>query len=385
MSDRSLQIKLKQEPVEYSIHVGSGLLKSAGEFAAAGLDVSAKRVVIVSNNKVFGLYGKTVSSSLRKFGFAVERFLIGDGERFKTLNTAGKLLDFLSEKKISRTDAVLALGGGVVGDLAGFAAAVHLRGIRFLQVPTTLLAMIDSSVGGKTGVNSGIGKNLIGAFHQPSGVLVDVETLATLDRRELVAGFCEAVKHGALSGKNLLNRTHRFLEKHPIRGLSGAIDDGRCSDDLTSLVFEQIGFKRKIVLGDETEDPGRTDGSSRKVLNLGHTLGHALEKATDYSYLRHGEAVGHGVRFAASLSHALDLLGADDLSLLNAVFKSVGALPTLSKIDPGKVISAFASDKKRIAGSLQWVLLDAIGKPSIVPSEEIPKAKIKATLKKIWI
>lgn len=383
MSDRSLSIKLKHEPHEYQIHVGSGLLKSAGEFAAASLDVSVRSIVIVSNAKVFGLYGKTVTTSLRKFGFSVETFLIGDGERFKTMKTAEKLLGFLSEKKIGRADAIVALGGGVVGDLAGFASAVHLRGIRFLQIPTTLLAMIDSSVGGKTGVNSPAGKNLIGSFHQPAGVLIDVSVLGTLDKRELTAGFCEAVKHGALSGRPLLNRTHRFLKEHPIAMLAKHINDDACSEALVKLVYDQVNFKRKIVLGDETEDPSRTDSSSRKILNFGHTVAHALEKATEYRYLKHGEAVGYGVRFAAELSCSLDRLSNDDLNSLNTVLMSVGTLPTLSKTDPGKVLSAFAFDKKRIAGSLQWVLLDSVGNPVIVPSEEVPMGTIKAALKKI--
>lgn len=384
MIHNSLSIKLKRDPHEYLIHVGTGLLGSAGEFAAASLDPVAKRVMVVSNEKVSGLYGKKVSASLKKAGFAVDTFLMGDGERFKSLSTAEKLLKALSEAKISRTDGVIALGGGVVGDLAGFAAAVHLRGVPFLQIPTTLLAMIDSSVGGKTGVNTSYGKNLVGAFHQPAGVLADVDVLATLDAREVVAGCCEAVKHGVLSGRTLFKKTSGFFEKIPPTNLASALKRVSVGGELAALVAAQADFKRKIVLGDELEDPARTDSGSRKTLNLGHTFAHALEKATDYKKFKHGEAVGHGLVFAGELSAAMGLLGGRDLDSIRDAVTDLGSLPSLKGVAKADVERAFAFDKKMVSGTLQMVLLEGIGKPRIVNASEIPLKILKGVLGNMW-
>src|ERR1043165_3365087 len=177
----------------YDVVVGAGLLSSLGATARATLPPTARRVALVSNARVFELYGVRAAASLRAEGFDVSRWLMGDGERFKSLRTAERALAFLSESKLERSDAVVALGGGVVGDLAGFAAALHLRGVRVVQAPTTLLAQIDSSVGGKRGVNTRTGKNVVGVFHQPSAVVLDTETLKTLPPRELTAGWCEAI------------------------------------------------------------------------------------------------------------------------------------------------------------------------------------------------
>ena len=195
--------------------IGHDLLAELGKWVRKCLGNDAAKIAIVSNPTVFKLYGRQAKESLEAAGFAVSHFLIKDGEQHKNLRTAESALKVFAEAGLSRTDAVVALGGGVVGDLAGFAAAIYLRGIPFLQIPTTLLAMIDSSVGGKTGVNSAFGKNLIGAFHQPGGVLIDTSVLKTLPTRELTAGFCEAVKQGAISGKKLLNQTGDFLLRFP--------------------------------------------------------------------------------------------------------------------------------------------------------------------------
>ena len=384
MIQTSLSVKLKREPHEYLIHVGTDLLGSAGEFAAASLDPMAKKVMVVSNAKIFGLYGKKVCASLKKAGFAVDTFLMGDGERFKSLATAEKLLKALSDAKISRTDGVVALGGGVVGDLAGFAAAVHLRGVAYVQIPTTLLAMIDSSVGGKTAVNTSYGKNLIGAFHQPAGVLADVDVLSTLDVREVTAGFCEAIKHGALSGRKLLKQTENFLSETDPKTLAAALKKGSAGSKLAALVAAQADFKRKVVTGDESEAPERTDAGSRKTLNLGHTLAHALEKATGFRKFKHGEAVGHGLVFAARLSKALDLLSDRELDSLNSVVTLVGGLPSLDRVSRTEVAKAFAFDKKVIAGSLQLVLLEGIGKPRIVGAAEVPAKTFQSVLDEMF-
>ena len=256
------------------------------------------RAVMVSNKKVFSLYGDVVRESFARAGFNVFVCLIGDGERFKSFSTLQSTLRKFSESGLSRTDVVIALGGGVVGDLAGFAASVYLRGVSFLQIPTTLLSMIDSSVGGKTGINSAFGKNLIGAFYQPKGVLVDASTLKTLPKRELTAGFCEAIKQGAIAGKKLLDQTAAFLADLSTAAGTGAFADKDITEKLVSLLHDQIAFKAKIVAGDERESPGNVTPTSRKLLNFGHTLAHAIEKLTNYRYFKHGEAVGHGVKFA---------------------------------------------------------------------------------------
>lgn len=367
---------------KYSISAGGGLLSGSGAWARATLGDSARKVVVVSNPKVFGLYGTIVVESLANAGFDVSVWLMGDGERFKNLRSAEKLIGALGRNAIGRTDALVALGGGVVGDLAGFAAAIHLRGIRFLQVPTTLLAMIDSSVGGKTGVNTGFGKNLLGAFHQPAGVLIDVTSLATLPRRELVAGFCEAAKHCALD-RSLLERTRGFLQTFGSKGFKRRMEDDRFVSELGRLIAEQVAFKARIVAGDQFEDVSRTDSSSRKVLNFGHTLAHALEKATGFRYFKHGEAVGLGVLFAARLSNSLELLDSNGLNLLNDVVRLCGKLPDTGRIDAEDVIGAFVSDKKTIAGNLQWILLKGIGQPLIVANDKIPEMSIRKCLEEI--
>ncbi len=301
-------VKLKQNSHQYKIEIGNGLLASSGVWAKKCLSPETAKIAIVSNAKVFRLYGKIVEESFEKAGFKVEAFLMNDGEKHKNFRVLENVLSFFGEKKLKRTDAVVALGGGVVGDLAGFAAAVYLRGISFLQIPTTFLAMIDSSVGGKTAVNTTSGKNLIGAFHQPNGVLIDVETLKTLAKRELTAGFCEAVKQAAISGGKLFNQTARFLQNYSPNYRKQFLTDEKILSELEKLVAAQVSYKAKIVSQDEKENFERTDANSRKILNFGHTFAHALEKITDYKRFKHGEAVGYGILFAAELSKTLAFL-----------------------------------------------------------------------------
>jgi 3-dehydroquinate synthase len=198
-----LHVRTNARKHEYEIRIGRGILSEAGEVVRGYLGDQARRIALISNLKVFSLYGSAVINSFKANSFEVSHWLMGDGERHKSLKTVEQALSFLSEVGLERTDAVVALGGGVVGDLAGFAAAIYLRGVRFIQVPTSLLAQIDSSVGGKTGVNLPRGKNLVGSFHQPGAVVVDVETLATLPARELTAGWCECIKQGAVSSRKL--------------------------------------------------------------------------------------------------------------------------------------------------------------------------------------
>jgi 3-dehydroquinate synthase len=384
MPSDTLHVRIPRSPSAYEILIGDGLLATAGTWAAARLEHRPGRVLVISNPKVFGLYGEQLCGSLTRAGFAVSVHLIGDGERFKSLRTLETALSVLSKNGFRRTDTVVALGGGVVGDLAGFAASVYLRGIPFLQIPTTLLSMIDSSVGGKTGVNTSFGKNLIGSFYQPNGVLIDIATLQTLPRRELTCGFCEAIKQGAIAGRSLLRETDAFLEAYlPGTSPNGPAEQARYSEKLSRLLAAQIKFKAKIVQNDERESVSNDSSRSRKILNFGHTFAHALEKASNYRRIKHGEAVGYGIRFATELSKRLELIGQDEVDLLNDVVRRAGVLPAINSIDPSKLFEAFRHDKKQVGNSLHWVLLSGIGKPVIVPDTNIPRSVIKSTLRTI--
>lgn len=375
-------VKTKRQSSAYEITIGHGLLKGVGAWARLNLDGDTKRLLVISNPAVFKFYGASTVEDLDAAGFFVSVFLMKDGERHKTLNTAGSVLKAAAEARLTRTDAIVALGGGVVGDVGGFAAALHLRGIAFLQIPTTLLSIIDSSVGGKTGVNSAFGKNLIGAFHQPRGVLIDPSVLTTLPRREMVAGMCEMVKHATLDGPALLQDMAGFLSEFSPAAFPAAMESLNFKSEIANLIYRNIEFKAKIVAEDELESSKRCDNRSRKILNFGHTLAHALEKVTDYRYFKHGEAVGYGILFAAELSKKLELCGEKDVRLLNDVVQSVGHLPPLTNIAHDKVVEAFKFDKKHLSGSLQFVLIRGIGKPVIISENDIPPGAIKKVLRK---
>jgi 3-dehydroquinate synthase len=299
--------------------------------------------------------------------------LIDEGERHKSLQTVERVLNFLSQAALERGDALLALGGGIVGDVAGFAAAVYLRGLPFIQVPTTLLAQIDSSVGGKTGVNLPAGKNLVGSFHQPAAVVVDVQTLNTLPARELTAGWCECVKQGAVSSRKLFNETTDLLKHFQSQG-------SLISTKLEEVIASHCAFKASIVANDELEDPARRDHRSRRILNFGHTIGHALEAVTNYRRFRHGEAVGHGMLVAAQLSKNLGLLKPSELELLSQAVRLCGPLPSAHDLDEKAIVAAIAHDKKRSAGQIQWVLLERIGRPRIMDGKEIRPALLRKSL-----
>lgn len=384
MDTTIIPITIPRRRSSYPIEIGHDVISTAGAWSVRTLGRESGRVLVVSNRKVFGLFGGKVQTSLRTHGFEPHIHLIGDGERFKNLRTLETTLQTLSRNGFTRTDTVLALGGGVVGDLAGFAASIHLRGIDLLQMPTTLLSMIDSSVGGKTAVNTSYGKNLVGTFYQPKGVLIDVGALQTLPRREITAGFCEAVKQGAVSGNKLFRRTADFLGGVKPEDLRLAAKFDSFVAELIDLIGEQIRFKAKIVQNDESESVGDTSPRSRKILNFGHTFAHALEKATNYGYLKHGEAVGYGIMFAAQLSKKLELLGQGEVNSLNDVVRSAGSLPAIGDIDQSRIRESFKHDKKRVGDSLQWVLLKSIGKPVIVPDREIPGPAISSTFKTIF-
>jgi len=368
---RQLRVRTKTLRHEYEIVIGRNILSKAGERTRAWLGDQVGRIALISNPKVFSLYGEAVVQSLKASGFSVSTWTISDGERHKSLRTVENVLKFLNDTGLERSDGVVALGGGVVGDVAGFAAAVYLRGLPFVQIPTTLLAQIDSSVGGKTGVNLPRGKNLVGSFHQPSGVIIDTETLATLPRRELTAGWCECVKQGAVASRRLFKETTDYLHHR----------DGMLPAGLEQLIASHCAFKASIVAMDEREDAGRRDRRSRRILNFGHTIGHALEAVTNYRRFRHGEAVGYGMLVAGELSKNLGLLDQSELESLRQAVSSCGPLPAVKGIDEDALRNAITLDKKRARGQVQWVLLEGIGKPRIVDGKEISPALLRQSMR----
>ena len=371
---KKVSVTLNSPESHYEILIGHKLLAETGELVRRSVGTGARRTVVISNTRVFDLYGQAVKRSLRNQGFRVIPWLMGDGERFKSLGTVEKALQFFSSSGLERTDAVIALGGGVVGDLAGFAAAIYLRGIPLVHLPTTVNAQIDSAIGGKTGVNLPHGKNRIGSFHHPKAVIVDVDTLKTLPRREQVAGWCEAIKNGAVGSRKLFEQTAKFLSTQ-------SAGDRRTSTSLVSLIKSHCAFKASIVSQDEREATTRTDRRSRRVLNFGHTIGHALEASTDYKRFRHGEAVGQGMKVAAEISKRMGLLKISELRLLREAIRSCGPLPPANDIDADQILSLIRTDKKSVSGTVQWVLLEGIGNPSIVPDKEIPRRVIRESLR----
>src|SRR5256885_2801958 len=267
---QTIRVRTPTKSVKYDIRIGAGVLSEVGKETRGVLGERTQRIALISNETVFRLFGKQIVSGFQAAGFEVNTWWMKDGEQHKSLRSLEQALTFLSRSGIERSDAVVALGGGVVGDLAGFAAASYLRGVAFIQVPTTLLAQIDASVGGKTGVNLPTGKNLVGAFHQPRLVLIDTNTLSTLPPRELTAGWCEAIKQGAIGDRKLFERTVRFLGTRA-SGVQYAAGPGTQSPDLAATIAAHCRFKASIVAGDERESVDRDDRRSRRRINFWQT------------------------------------------------------------------------------------------------------------------
>ena len=329
----------------YPIHVGSGILTRAGELLAqAGL---RGKVAVVTNPTVAQLYLDPIHKTLNQSGFDALPILVPDGEEHKNFTSLETIYDRLIAERFERKSCVLALGGGVVGDLAGFAAATYLRGVPYVQVPTTLLAQVDSSVGGKTGVNHADGKNLIGAFYQPKLVLIDVAALKTLPRRELVAGLAEVIKYGVIEDPALFALLEDKIEKLV------QLD----SELLIQTISTCCAIKARVVEADERED------DYRAVLNFGHTIGHALEAVTGYTEFLHGEAVGVGMVKAAALSTEQGFCDQQTFERVVGLIKQAG-LP--SEI-PGNIslpglIQALEVDKKAAGGKIKFVMCEGLGK-----------------------
>ena len=367
-----LEISLNQDTRTSEINIGGGIRRKLGQM----LPLKApRRAGIISNKRIFELYGREVVRSLKAEGCKIFEWLMPEGERYKSFRMLEKAVTFLSENRFERNDLVVALGGGVVGDLAGFSAAISLRGVPVGQVPTTLLSQIDSPVGGKTGINLPVGKNLVGAFHQPASVFIDTETLMSLPQRELVSGFCEMVKQSLISDRKLYDMTVDGLQK------TAAKRDFLLSSEFEDLIAAQCGFKASIVANDERESTSRSDAKSRRVLNFGHTTAHALEAITSYRTFRHGEAVGYGMLVAGELSKNLGLIDAGDLELLRDAVKLCGPLPRAEHLDSNRIIRALQHDKKSVDGQINWVLLEGIGRPRIVEGRLISAKALRVSLR----
>jgi 3-dehydroquinate synthase len=372
---RRLELAFKQESRRSEINVGRGIRLNLAQLISPALRRPPRRIGIISNDRVFQLYGREIVRSLKRAGFKVFAWMMPEGERHKSFPVLENAVKFLNSNNFERDDLVLALGGGVVGDLAGFAAAIYLRGLPLAQMPTTLLSQIDSSVGGKTAINLPSGKNLVGAFHQPACVVIDTETLMSLPERELVSGFCEMVKQALIADKSLFDTT--------VAGLRRASEsrDFLLTSDFEDLIAAHCGFKASIVANDERESTGRADAKSRRILNFGHTTAHALEAITSYRVFRHGEAVGYGMLVAGELSRNLGLLDPGELELLREAVHLCGPLPRADKLDINRIISALKHDKKSVDGQINWVLLEGVGLPKIVEGKLISAKSLRLSLR----
>ncbi len=346
---KELRVELGEK--SYPIYIGSNLL---GDPALLQKHIKSKQVFIVTNTTVAPLYLQRVIDSLSEC--QIETITLPDGEQYKGLEYLTKIFDQLLEKKYSRNACLLALGGGVIGDMGGFAAACYQRGIPFIQIPTTVLAQVDSSVGGKTGVNHPLGKNMIGAFYQPQCVIADIDVLDTLDDRQLVAGIAEIIKYGLIRDPALF----AWLEQNMALLLA------RDKSALAYVIERSCINKAEIVAEDEFES------GIRAILNLGHTFGHAIETGMGYGVYLHGEAVAIGMCYAADLSHRMGWISAQDVDRIIALLKQAN-LPVCppKEMQVAQFVDLMSVDKKNVDGQIRVVLLEAIGKAALPISVDL--------------
>lgn len=342
----------------YPIYIGSNLIGNPEYYRP---HIAGRQVLIVTNDVVAPLYLDKVQQALSDY--QVSSLVLPDGEAFKDMSTLTKIFDQLLEDKHNRTTTLVALGGGVIGDMTGFAAAAYQRGVNFIQVPTTLLSQVDSSVGGKTAVNHPLGKNMIGAFHQPQAVIADTATLSTLPDRELSAGMAEVIKYGLICDAEF----YAWLLEN-VAGLM-ARDEAL----LTHAIYTSCQDKAKVVSQDETEQ------GVRAILNLGHTFGHAIESHQGYGNWLHGEAVGAGMMMAAYLSHKLSALSTNELSVLQKLLVQSG-LPVKgpANMNLDDYLTRMAVDKKVLDGKIRLILLKSIGEAYV--TDEVEPSLIDETI-----
>jgi 3-dehydroquinate synthase len=347
----------------YTVTIADGALDGLGR-ALDDLHAPGRRFV-VSSPLVWRLHGSQLAKALDGAGADAEPILVPDGERYKQLPTVARIYDALVTAKADRASTLITFGGGVIGDMAGFAAATYLRGLALVHVPTTLLAQVDSAIGGKVGVNHPLGKNLIGSFYQPHAVIVDPALLGTLPRREFRAGLYEVIKYGMISSAPLFDRIGK--DRKPIFA--------RTPEALTAIISESCRIKAAVVSVDERE------AGPRRILNFGHTAGHAIEAVTKYRRYRHGEAVGYGMLVAAELAAGRGALADRDRQALADLIASLGPLPAIADISVAHIIEAMQHDKKMSSGRLHFVLPTAVGATTIV--NDVTEKEVKVALKKV--
>jgi len=341
---RNVQIEVPTPSRTYRVHVGTGMVRRLGKLVKdAG---GTGKCFIVSSPQIWKLHGDTIKAAIK----GAEIVLIPDGERSKTLQTAARVYAPLIRAGADRSVTIVAVGGGVIGDVVGFAASTFLRGVQLAHVPTTLLAQVDSAIGGKVGVNHPLGKNLIGAFHQPIVVVADPRLLETLPRREFRAGLYEVVKYGVISSPELFERVSNDLTAIYARKPSALIP----------IIAESCQIKATIVSEDEREQ------GSRRTLNFGHTVGHAIEAVTRYRRFRHGEAVAYGMLAAANIAAARGTFPESDRTNLAALIAQLGPLPSVTDLSATSIMEAVRRDKKVLRGRLHMVLPTAIGESDIL-------------------
>ncbi len=352
------KIRVELGERSYNIMIGNGVLKDIGStIRKFGF---SNKLALISNPTVYDLYGKTVLESLRASGHELIEVLLPDGEEYKSLASTEKIYELLLKAKLDRKSALIALGGGVIGDITGFAASTYMRGIDFIQIPTTLLAQVDSSVGGKTGVNHPLGKNMIGAFWQPRLVWIDTATLESLPRREFLSGLGEVIKYGVIWDEDFF----AYLECNRDKILS--LD----KEALTHIIRRSCEIKSEVVSKDERES------GLRAILNYGHTIGHAIETLTCYKKYLHGEAVAIGMNMEARLSHQLGLIEDKAVAKIKALIDSYelpSEMPDGIKIND--LIGKMQIDKKTVGGNMHFVLPEKIG--SVIIHSRIGPEDIK--------
>ena len=349
---------VKTETADYPVYAGWGILDKLGEkLREAGLSGD---LYIITDSNVHRHYGGRVAKALSGEGFAVQTHVVPAGEASKALECASEIYDWLTAHRAERGQGILALGGGVVGDLAGFVAATYLRGMPLVQAPTSLLAMVDASIGGKVAVNQREAKNLVGAFYQPAAVFADVSTLRTLPERELTSGWTEVIKHALITDADLLTLLEDRVDA--VRALE--------PDVTTRVVRRSMALKAQVVAADERELTGR-----RTILNYGHTAGHALEAATGYGALLHGEAVAWGMLVAAEIGRRVGVTPPQLAERQKALLARFGLLRPLPEVSVDAVLSAMSLDKKVSGKSIRWVLLAGVGKPLLRSDVPLPLAR----------
>ena len=353
--------EVKTSTGDHPIWVGWGILEEVGTRVKSLMSPSA--AYVIADERAHSYASKT-QISMEAVGIPTHIYKIPSGETSKNLETVRQVYTWLAERKAERGHLILAVGGGVVGDLVGFVAATYLRGIPFVQIPTTLLAMMDASIGGKVAVDMPQGKNLVGAFYQPKFVLSDVETLKTLPVRELTSGWAEAIKHGLILDDGLLDTFESHVSE--LKSLDPEI--------ATETIRRSVAIKAGVVSQDEKETLG-----IRILLNYGHTIGHAIESITGYTEYLHGEAVSVGMMGAAKIGELLQIMDVDDVERQKKVLQAYGLPVSAPGLNSEAIISAMTSDKKTTGGSINWVLLDGIGKA--ITNNEVPDKYVSEALK----